>query len=206
LPANSFGTDLVVPIRSGKTIYVRFDLNDYSIPPEAVGHQLTLVASESTVRLLEGTHEITRHRRSYDRHQQVLDPAHQEALLAEKRKAIGSTPGGRLVQAVPDAEALLDAAFAQGESAGRQTAQLVNLLDLYGASELRAAVREALDRKTPRASSVAFILNKRVRSKRQPFRATVTLSHRPELNDLAITPHNLENYDDLANNGDPNNQ
>ena len=206
LPANSFDTDLVVPIRSGKTIYVRFDLNDYSIPPEAVGHQLTLVASESTVRLLEGTHEITRHRRSYDRHQQVLDPAHQEALLAEKRKAIGSTPGGRLVQAVPDAEALLDAAFAQGESAGRQTAQLVNLLDLYGASELRAAVREALDRKTPRASSVAFILNKRVRSKRQPFRATVTLSHRPELNDLAITPHNLENYDDLANKGDPNNQ
>jgi len=206
LPANSFDTDLVVPIRSGKTIYVRFDLNDYSIPPEAVGHQLTLVASESTVRLLEGTHEITRHRRSYDRHQQVLDPAHQEALLAEKRKAIGSTPGGRLVQAVPDAEALLDAAFTQGESAGRQTAQLVNLLDLYGASELRAAVREALDRKTPRASSVAFILNKRVRSKRQPFRATVTLSHRPELNDLAITPHNLENYDDLANNGDPNNQ
>jgi transposase len=198
LPEHSFETDLVVPIRSGKTIYVRFDLNDYSIPPEAVGLQLTLVASESTVRILDGTSEIARHRRSYDRHQLVLDPAHQEALLADKRKAVGSTPGGRLVQAVPDAEALLDAAFAQGESAGNQTAQLVNLLDLYGASELRAAVREALDRKTPRASSVAFILSKRSRSKRQPFRATVALSHRPELNDLEIAPHNLENYDDLA--------
>jgi len=198
LPEHAFETDLVMPIRSGKTIYVRFDKNDYSIPPKTVGQPLTLVASESTVRILDGTREIARHRRSYDRHQIVLDPAHQEALLAEKRKAVGSTPGGRLMQAVPDAEALLDAAFAQGESAGSQTAQLVNLLDLYGAAEVRAAVREALDRNTPRASSVAFILSQRSRSRRQPFRATVALSHRPELNDLEIAPHNLENYDDLA--------
>lgn len=204
LPAHPFETDFVVPIRSGKTIYVRFDLNDYSIPPEAVDRQLTLIASASTVRILDGTNEIARHRRSYDRHQPILDPAHQEALLAEKRKAVGSTPGGRLVQAVPDAEALLDAAFAQGESAASQTSQLVRLLDLYGAPELRAAVREALDRKTPRASSVAFILNKRLRSSRRPPRTTVDLSHRPELNDLAIAPHNLENYDDLADNDDNN--
>ncbi|MBM3779970.1 MAG: IS21 family transposase [Acidimicrobiia bacterium] len=198
LPEHAFETNLVIPIHSGKTIYVRFDLNDYSIPPQAVGRPLTLVASETTVRILDGTDEIARHRRSYDRHQIVLDPSHQEALLAQKRKAVGSTPGGRLVQAVPEAEALLDAAFAQGESAGRQTAQLVHLLDLYGAAELRVAVGEALQRKTPRASSVAFILSKRSRSKRQPFRATVSLSHRPELNDLEVAPHNLENYDDLA--------
>ena len=35
-PMHPFSTDLIVPIRSAKTIYVRFDLNDYSIPPEAV--------------------------------------------------------------------------------------------------------------------------------------------------------------------------
>jgi hypothetical protein len=34
--------------------------------------------------------------RSYDRHQLVLDPAHQEAVLKIKRKAFHSTPGGRL--------------------------------------------------------------------------------------------------------------
>ena len=53
-PAHPFGTDLIVPVRSAKTIYVRFDLNDYSIPPEAVGRQLTLVASDTLVRILEG--------------------------------------------------------------------------------------------------------------------------------------------------------
>ena len=37
LPAHEFSTDRVVVVRSAKTIYVRFDGNDYSIPPEAVG-------------------------------------------------------------------------------------------------------------------------------------------------------------------------
>ena len=163
LPLHRFDSDLLIPVQSGKTIYVRFDLNDYSIPPTAVGRQLTLAASESTIRIFDGNQEIARHRRTYDRRQPVLDPAHQEELLKEKRKASGSTPGTRLSQAVPESKALIEAAFVRGESAGRQTTELLNLLDLYGAAELRAAVSEALERKTPRASSVEFILNQRRR-------------------------------------------
>ena len=114
LPAHPFNTDLVLPVRSAKTIYVRFDLNDYSIPPEAVRRQLTLVASDTLVRILDGSHEIACHRRSYDRHQPVLDPEHQRILLKQKRKAFHSTPTGRLAQAVPESETLLDLAFAAG--------------------------------------------------------------------------------------------
>ena len=44
LPAHRLETDLVLPVRSRKTICIRFDLNDYSIPPSAVGRPLTLVA------------------------------------------------------------------------------------------------------------------------------------------------------------------
>src|SRR5260370_38282054 len=88
----------------------------------------------------------------------VLDPAHQQELLQEKRKAIGSTPGGRLEQAVPENGALLGAAFARGESAGSQTAQLLKLLDTYGAPKLPDPIREALENGTPRASSLAFLL------------------------------------------------
>jgi hypothetical protein len=36
--------------RKAKTIYVRFDGNDYSIPPEAVGRSLVLAASDTGVR------------------------------------------------------------------------------------------------------------------------------------------------------------
>jgi transposase len=202
LPVHRFDSDLLLPIRSGKTIYVRFDLNDYSIPPAAVGRQLQLAASESTVRILDGSREIARHRRSYDRRQQVLDPAHQEELLKERRKAFASVRGGRLAQAVPESETLLDAAFSRGESAGSQKSQLLNLLDLYGPAELRAAIREALERKTPRASSVAFILSQRRRSNTKKTPAPVDLSRHPDLENTSVTPQDLETYDELAKDDD----
>jgi hypothetical protein len=99
-----FPTERIETVSSRKSIYVRFDLNDYSIPPEAVGRQLTLAASDVSVRILDNSAEIARHIRSYDRHHLVLDPAHQEAVLQSKRKAFHSTPGGRLEQAAPEAK------------------------------------------------------------------------------------------------------
>jgi transposase len=200
LPAHPFPTDLIQPIRSAKTIYVRFDRNDYSIPPQSVGRQLTLVASDTRVRILDGAQEIARHRRSYDRHQQVLDPAHQQTLLQLKRKAIHSTPSGRLAQLVPESETFLDVAFARGESAGSQTAQLRKLLAQYGAPALRHALREALQRDTPRASSVAFLLRKQQQHKSAP--AVVDLSRHPEAQSIDVQPHDLETYDELARSHD----
>jgi transposase len=199
-PLHPFSTDLILPVRSPKTIYVRFDLNDYSIPPEAVGRQLTLVASDTLLRILDGSAEIARHHRSYDRHEEVLDPSHQQALLKAKRKAFDSTPGGRLVQAVPESKDLLDLAFSQGESAGSQTAQLLKLLDLYGAAALRGAIREALERNTPRASSVAFLLRRQQRTTSP--RLAVDLSRHPEAQSIEVRPRDLETYDELARHRD----
>lgn len=199
LPVHAFSTDLMRPIRSDKTIYVHFDLNDYSIPPAAVRKQLTLVANAQWVRLVDGTTEIARHRRSYDRHQRIEDKAHIEALVAEKRKALGSTATSRLAGIIPDIEEFLDAAFERGESAARQTKQLLDLLSDYGAEEIRAAVREALANQTPRASSVAFILQRRHRSGTRKILA-VDLSRHPHLANLSVPTQKLEVYD--AINGD----
>lgn len=199
LPAHPFETDLVLPVRSRKTIYVRFDLNDYSIPPSVVGKPLTLVASDTQVRILDGSLQVARHVRSYDRHRPILDPTHQEALLEEKRKALGSTPAGRLTLAIPEAEEFLQAAFERGESAARQSGQLLKLLDAYGAEELRFALLEALKRDTPRASSVAFLLKKRERLREQVRPLPVDLSRRPELAQVDIQTPDLESYDELTN-------
>lgn len=198
LPAHPFDSALLVPVRSGKTIYIRFDLNDYSIPPDAVGQALTLVASDTEVRLLSGTREIARHRRSYDRHHVLTDPAHQEALLEHKRRALGATPSGRLLAAVPEIETLLQAAVERGEPASGQTTRLLQLLDDYGTSALRAAVHEALDHETPRASSVAYLLSRAHRRRSQPLLPSVHLTHRPDLEDLHVQPHDLGTYDELT--------
>jgi transposase len=198
LPAHSFETDLLLPVRSEKTIYVRFDLNDYSIPPTAVGRTLTLSVSETTLRILDGTSEIARHRRSYDRHERVEDPAHVQALLEEKRRARGSVPRTRLNDAVPDAEAFLEASFQRGESVAATTEKLLLLLDDYGAVELAAAIGEALARHTPRLGSVAFLLARRRRTAQRRPALPVELSRRPDLKDLYVKPHPSHSYDTLA--------
>lgn len=198
LPLHKFDTDRVVSVRAAKTIYVRFDGNDYSIPPEAVGRELTLAVSGTEVRILDGAREIGRHRRSYNRQQLVLDPAHQQALLRTKRKALQSTRDGRLELVVPESAVLLERAFAEGESAAQQSAQLLDLLDRYGARAMRRAVHEALQRNTPRASSVAFLL-------RQSDSVTplpLDLSRHPEAQSLEVRPHDLETYDELAHRRD----
>jgi transposase len=197
LPVNRFDADQIVPVQSGKTIYIRFDTNDYSIPPASVGKQLLVAASESCVRILDGAHEVARHRRSYDRRQMVLDPAHQDELLRLKQKAAGSVPGGRLTFAVPQSGAFLDAAFARGYSAAAQTAYLLKLLDMYGPEELGIAVQEAMSRCTPNASSVAFILSQRRKKARRKPLPLVDLSRRPHLESFNVNPHSPEIYDEL---------
>ena len=193
--AHPFPTERIETVRSAKTIYVRFDLNQYSIPPNAVGRQLTLAASDTAVRVLDGPVEIARHCRSYDRGQTVLDPAHQDAVLATKRKARDATPAGRLEQLVPESQTLLDQSFAQGESPAREAARLTKLLDEYGATALRRAINEALERSTPRADSVAFLLRRQPRS--MPL--ALDLSRHPQAQTVDVRPHDLETYDELAN-------
>lgn len=197
-PLHPFSTDRVEAVSSQKTIYVRFDLNDYSIPPEAVGRPLTLLASDTRVRILDGSRELASHPRSYDRRQQVLDPSHREAVLKLKRKAFHATAAGHLEQAAPESKTLLDLAFAQGESAGSQAAQLLKLLDEYGRVALRRAIVEALARDTPRACSVAFLLHRQPR----PRRVALDLSGHPQAQSIDVRPHDLETYDELAHTQD----
>jgi transposase len=204
LPANPFDSQLLLPVKSSKSIYVRFDLNDYSIPPDAVGKQLVIAASESLVRILDGSKEIASHRRCYDRLQLILNPDHQDQLIREKRKASGSVRGSRLAIEVPESEAFLDAAFQRGHPAALQTSRLVKLLDLFGRDELRFAITEALARNTTDASSVSFILNRRWRQASRKPTPPVDLSRRPDLQALIVNPHNPELYDGLVQINDSN--
>lgn len=189
-----FPTDRLEPVTTRKTIYVRFDLNGCSLPPEAVGRSLTLAASATVVRVRDGAVELARHVRSDDRHRPVLDPAHQDAVVQIKRKRYYATPGGRLEPVVPESRTLLDQAFAQGESAGSPTAQWTKLGNQYGPSALGDAIQEALQRGTPRAWPAAFLLRRQPR----PAPQTLDLSRHPHVQDLPVRPVDLHSYDELA--------
>ena len=201
LPVHPFDTDFMGPVSSAKTIYVRFDKNDYSIPHSSVGRPLTLLATDTDVRILDGASEVARHRRSYGRHERIEDQAHTDALPLEKARAQASTPSSLLISVVPEVETFLDEGFKRGESAALMTTRLRLLLDDYGAQDLRAAVQEALLKGTPRTASVAYILGQQKRQGR-PQTAPVDLSRRPDLKDLYVKPHSSEIYDALSHSHD----
>jgi hypothetical protein len=99
-----------------------------------------------------------------------------------------------LEQAIPATRALLDPAFARGESAGHQTKRLHRLVEEYGVPAVREAVAQALARDTPTAASVAFLL----RTRQRKHAAPVDLSRYPEVHSLVVRPHSLASYDKLT--------
>jgi len=181
---------------SGKTPYVHFDRNSYSIPHTHVRRPLTLLASATTVRLVAGAEEIARHARSYDTGQTIGDLAHLEGLLAVTRQANPSSGRDRLRVAVPLIATLLEHLAARGESLRVHTARLLALLDDYGPQELTAAVADALARGLARVPSRTSSNRRRQRGQKPPI--PLALPDRPGVRDLDVTPHPLESYDDLA--------
>jgi transposase len=195
LPAHPFETDVLRAVVSGKTAYVRFDRNSYSIPHMHVRRPLTLVASATTVRLVAGTEEIARHPRSYDSGQTIEHLAHLDGLLAATRQANPSTGRDRLRLAVPAIATLFERLAVRGESLRAHTARLLALLDDYGPRELAVAVTVALARDALGAGAIAHLLETRRRQRGQPPLVPLALPDRPGVRDLDVTPHRLETYD-----------
>lgn len=203
LPEHPFEGDLVRVVRSGKTPYVRFDRNLYSIPYGLKGQPLTLVAGPTTVRLLDRPdHEVARHERSWGTGQVIENPVHVEALAKYKHAARELKGRDRLRVAVPEVERLFEVLALRGDNLGATTSRLLSLLDDYGGEELRAAVVEALAREAFGAGSVAHILEQRRRARglRPPLR--VELPDDPRVRDLRVRPHRLEEYDALGQDDD----
>lgn len=198
LPEHAFPTDHVRGVSSGKTPYVRFDCNDYSIPHTLIQKPLTLVASESVVRILDGTVEVARHHRCWDKCRQIECESHLEALAAEKRKAREHRGRNRLAAACPAALPFLTEVARNGGHLGGTTTRLLRLLDQYGAPSLDAALQEAQRRRAFTAQSVAHVLDQHRRARGAPVPLEVTLPDDPRIRDLTVTPHALERYDLIA--------
>ena len=197
MPAHPMTCVRIEAASSGKTPYVRFDLNDYSIPHTLVKKSLTLAAEEHVVRILDGEAVVARHVRSYDRGKVVEDPAHIAELARDKRRAHDLRGRDLLRSVCKHADALLDALALRGESLGGHTVRLTQLLDRYGAAELDRAIAEAIARGATGAASVAHILDQRARAKKTPPPLDAILPDDPRVRELRVTPHALDRYDEL---------
>ena len=201
LPDTDYPTDERVEVKIGKTPYARFDGNDYSIPHTHVRRVLTVSASPTQVQILAGQELLACHARSYDKGLQIEDPSHIEALVSQKRQARQHRGQDRLAHAVPASRQLLSDAAERGHNLGSVTAALLRMLDSYGASELEAAILEALKKGVPHNNAVRLNLERRREERELPPALPVALPDDKRVQGLAVRPHSLGSYDALNKKG-----
>jgi hypothetical protein len=197
LPDNPYQTDEREEVKVGKTPYVRFDLNDYSVPHTHVLRVLTVNATLEKVRIFDGANIIAEHERSNDKGKQIELESHIADLTAEKRKARQHRGNNRLIHAVPACSDLLKLAAERGYNLGSITTNLLRLLDRYGLSEFDVAVNEALLKNAPHYHSVRLCLekNREQRNQSQPIEIDLLIDKRAK--EIIVRNHNLNDYDQL---------
>jgi len=195
LPDNPYPTDEKETVKVGKTPYIRFDLNDYSIPHTYTKQSLTVTATLDKVSILDGMEKIAEHARCFDKGRQIETPAHIEELIKRKRQASQHRGQDRLTQTIPCGMAFIERAAEAGYPLKSIVSQLLQLLDDYGASALEAAMDEALVQRVFHPNRVRLNLEKN-RTSEKPL-IPLSLPNDKRLQEVIVKPHSLQSYDQL---------
>ncbi len=172
-------------------------MNDYSVPHTHVRRTLTVLADTHDLRVVDGAQVLAHHRRSYDRGAQIEQSEHLQALIEQKRAARQHRATDRLAQVAPASQDLLVRAAERGANLGAITNGLTRLLDRYGAADLQAAIREALDRDLPHPNAVRLALERRREQRGEAPPIDIDLPADVRARDATVRPHALETYDQL---------
>lgn len=198
LPQQPYCPDTVLAVSATKTPYVRFDLNDYSVPHTHVGLSLTLRASEDRVRILDGLFEVANHARCYERGRRIEDQGHFKALEEQKRRARELRGRHKLFDACPSAQKLIETAALRNQSLSGYTTSLLRLLDHYKPHAVERAIAIALQRGALGVPSIEHILEQERRKHRQPFTPAPLVLLDQRAQQLQTVAQSLDSYDALS--------
>jgi len=201
LPDDPFPTWEQVPVSARKTPYIRFDLNDYSIPHTHVQKILTVNADLTHVRVLDGSNILATHPRCFDKGQQIEQQAHIDALWQHKVEAKRSRGHNRLSYASPLIDSLLEQTVARGHVLKTTINLLIECLDAYGQSEFQHALEEAIENKSPHPEGIRQILERRREARQQPPPVGIVVSEKAR--QYSVKPADLSDYDKLHDSHDP---
>jgi transposase len=198
LPNDNYPAHDRVDVRVGKQPYVRFDRNDYTVPHDRVRRTLTVLATPSRVRVIEGDQEVASHERCFDRGAQIENPEHLAALVAAKREGRAQRGMDRLHHAVPSSAKLLEGAARRGHNLGSAVAGLLRLVDTWGAGDVETAVQEAIAADALHVAAVRQGLERRLQDLGVPPPMPIALPDDDRVRGMNIQPHKLSTYDGIG--------
>ena len=191
LPPDRFMPVHSQPVRSNKCSLVRFDLNDYSIPHEYSREMLTVRADDFTVKFYSGLEQVAEHSRSWCRGERIAKPEHWKR---NDRSGLHTTDN--LISEYPELINFYRVLTDRGEPLRATKKAMKQIHDLYGSRLFRSGLRIAGKREMYHPSQLTRILiGLEKAGEKAPGK--VRFGNRKDLEDLSVTSHNLETYDNL---------
>jgi len=197
LPQRRFDTDLVLPLIVSKEARVHLDTNTYSVPPQYVGQTVSLRADDTTVRIVCNGVEIAHHTRCYDRRRAIEDHAHIEKLLERRAGAKGAKRRQHLETLSPESRLYLQAVARKKIRLDHEVEKIDRLIDLYGQTDVLAAMAQALAKRTLGARYVRALVDQARFARGLPEPPALIVTGNPAADALTVEPHPMETYDAL---------
>ena len=207
LPGLPFDTDEVVPAVVSPHARIAFDGNRYSAPPEFVRRTLTIRGNRDALRLLHEGQVVAQHVRSYERGQLLVLPQHRLAALTLRQRPRQQALERDFDAWGPEARAFRLHLNSRPVKTTVQLRHLLNLAQLYGRTEVLAAMARALELTSNGVScDAAYVENLLLAERRRRQLPTPTLpapKRRELIDDIEPEPVDPGLYDRFCHDTEP---
>ena len=186
-----------ISVRASRQFRVVLETNKYSVPAAYASQRVTLKAYPDRLCIYgaadHGDQLIARHPRSYDRHQDLEDPEHVKALLAQRHTGREQRLMQRFLALSPQAGAYHEGLQARRTNARHHVRRIVALAEIHGEAAVARALVDGLAFQAFSAEYVANILEMRMRALPEP--GALQLTRRRDLLELELPAPDLSLYD-----------
>jgi transposase len=200
LPTIPFDTDEVVPAIVSPHARVAFDGNRYSAPPQFVRKPLTLRANREELRLLHEGQVVAQHVRSYERGQVLVLPEHRLAALSLRQRPPQQALERDFDAWGPEARAFHLGLNSRPVKTGVHLRRLLKLAQIYGRTEVLAAISRAVALATYDAASVENLLLAERRRRQLPTPTIPTPQRRELIEAIDLEPADPAFYERFCDN------
>jgi transposase len=197
LPPVPYDTDEVVLTVVTPHARVRFDTNRYSVPPEYARRQVILRADDVSLRILHGGVEIARHRRSFEKYRILSDPAHHAAACALRRRSRAREIEAHFDAIGPEAKAFRQGLVRSPVKPVVHLRRLLELVRLYGKTEVLGAISQALELGAYDAAYVTNLLHQERRRRQAPSPIPLSPKRKDLVEEIDLDEPDPGDYDHL---------
>lgn len=168
LRGEPYDTDDLVTCKVSPSFRVRFETNTYTVPWTLVGRPVTVRGDDDEIRVYYAQQLVARHRRCYQRRQDIENPAHREELKERKPGAARCWDVDAVRSFGPHARRYLELVSTGRRSLRAELRELMCLATVYGIEPREETIGLLLDQGQVGANHLERMLRLRDAPKAPP--------------------------------------